>query len=128
MPKKSRNSKRCAHERRLVSRFWNLPKCLSMQSPWPNQSKMISNSLENHLNFIPNRPKWCPGELWCDPGSELTPGYQQRRYVFLKKSDCWSHLGEFGCHFGPSWAPRGSQNRAFNLCAPVTIYKNISFR
>ena len=25
----------------------------------------------------------------------------------------WRHLGDFGRHFGPSWAPRGSQNRAF---------------
>ena len=23
------------------------------------------------------------------------------------------HLGDFGRHFGPSWAPRGAQNRAF---------------
>ena len=25
----------------------------------------------------------------------------------------WRHLGDFECHFGPSWAPRGSQNLAF---------------
>ena len=28
-------------------------------------------------------------------------------------SDYWRHLCDFGRHFGPSWAPRGSQNRAF---------------
>ena len=25
----------------------------------------------------------------------------------------WHHLGDFGRHFGTSWAPRGSQNRPF---------------
>ena len=25
----------------------------------------------------------------------------------------WRHLGDFGRHFGPSWAPRGSQNLVF---------------
>ena len=25
----------------------------------------------------------------------------------------WHHLGDFGRHLGTSWAPRGSQNRAF---------------
>ena len=25
----------------------------------------------------------------------------------------WRHLGDFGRHLVPSWAPRGSQNRAF---------------
>ena len=28
-------------------------------------------------------------------------------------SDFWYYLGDFGRHFGPSWEPRGSPNRAF---------------
>ena len=33
----------------------------------------------------------------------------------------WHHLGDFGRHFGTSWAPRGSQNRPFwHQVAPKT--------
>ena len=31
----------------------------------------------------------------------------------VKELNFGRRLGDFGCHLGPSWAPRGSQNRAF---------------
>ena len=33
--------------------------------------------------------------------------------VEMNLAGLWRHLGDFGRHFGPSWAPRGSPNRAF---------------
>ena len=39
----------------------------------------------------------------------------------------WHHLGDFGRHFGTSWAPRGSQNQAFgHQVAPKSQSKKLS--
>ena len=48
-----------------------------------------------------------------DLESKSVPGYQKRHDIFLEISDFGRHLGDFGRHVGSSWAPRGSQNRAF---------------
>ena len=40
-------------------------------------------------------------------GKAILAARQTRFYDFRH------HLGDFGRHLGPSWAPRGSQNRAF---------------
>ena len=63
--------------------------------------------------FIQHRSKWRPGALQRHPKIDsennsfpnIPPG------VFFL--DFGRHLGDLGCHLVPSWAPRGSQNRAF---------------
>ena len=45
------------------------------------------------LVLVSSGAKWCEGLYFRDP--------------------FWHHLGDFGRHFGTSWAPRGSQNRPF---------------
>ena len=46
-------------------------------------------------------------------GSKSVPGYEKGATVFEKWVPFERGLGDFGRHFVPSWAPRGSQNRAF---------------
>ena len=43
--------------------------------------------------------------------SEMNP--EKGVTIKMKMAAFWRHLGDFGRHLGPSWAPRGSQNRAF---------------
>ena len=72
-----------------------------------------SNPLKMMPKFIKNPPKWRPGALQRHPKTDsennsfpnIPPG------VFFL--DFWRHLGDFGRIFSPSWAPRGSKNRAF---------------
>ena len=45
------------------------------------------------LVLVSSGAKWCEGLYFRDP--------------------FWHHLGDFGRHFGTSWAPRGSQNLFF---------------
>ena len=77
----------------------------------------MQQSIKIHAKSIQNRPKWCQGTLrkrpWEQVGSRLL-----RKAPNLPTADTFlvaflQHLGDFGCHFGPSWAPRGSPNRAF---------------
>ena len=44
------------------------------------------------------------------PASSILP---KKLAILLRISDVWRRLGDFGCHFGCSWAPRGSQNPKF---------------
>ena len=46
-------------------------------------------------------------------GSKSLPGFEKNGHTFEKWMPLWCHLGDAGRHFGPSWAPRGSQNQAF---------------
>ena len=59
------------------------------------------------LVLVSSGAKWCEGLYFRDP--------------------FWHHLGDFGRHFGTSWAPRGSQNRPFwHQVAPKNQRKKLS--
>ena len=66
------------------------------------------------------------GTSWAPRGSQNRPFWHQvapknqrkklsrkSATVFCARAAFWRHLGDFGRHLGPSWAPRGSQNRPF---------------
>ena len=38
---------------------------------------------------------------------------QNGERIFEKMVPFWPHLGDFACHFGPSWAAKGCQNQIF---------------
>ena len=97
------------------------------------------------LVLVSSGAKWCEGLYFRDPfwhhlgdfgrhfGTSWAPrGSQNRPFwhqvapknqrkklsrksatVFCARAAFWHHLGDFGRHFGTSWAPRGSQNRVF---------------
>ena len=57
-----------------------------------------------------NQPKWCPGAL---QKGTLEISHEKGQPGTKNCEAFWRHLGDFGCHLVSSWAPRGSQNRAF---------------
>ena len=78
---------------------------------------MIPKSIKIHAKSIQNQLKWCQGVFrkrpWEQVGSRLPKKALRLPTVEMNLAGLWRHLGDFGRHFGPSWAPRGSQNRAF---------------
>ena len=81
------------------------------------------------------------GTSWAPRGSQNRPFWHQvapknqrkklsrkSATIFCARAAFWRHLGDFGRpladfgrHLGPSWAPRGSQNRSFwHQVAPKT--------
>ena len=71
-----------------------------------NPSKAMQNQSKIDQNGAKERSE-------SDLGSKSVPGFQKSGHGFEKWMQFLRHLGDFGRHFGPSWAPRGSQNRAF---------------
>ena len=67
-----------------------------------NDAKIRSNPSKS-TNMLPK----CPSKAI--PKTNRCHGVRVTK--FLGAFVC--HLGDFGCYFGPSWAPRGSQNQAF---------------
>ena len=47
------------------------------------------------------------------PESTLEVGHEKGERGKQNCEAFWHHLGDFGRHLVPSWAPRGSQNREF---------------
>ena len=71
-----------------------------------NDAQIRENSSQIHPKLVKMVPQSVPKViLEASRRSVIRPG------VF--GDHLWRHLGDFGRHFGPSWAPRGSQNRAF---------------
>ena len=71
-----------------------------------NDAKIHENSSQIHPKLVKMVPQSVPKViLEASRRSVIRPG------VF--GDHLWRHLGDFGRHFGRSWAPRGSQNRAF---------------
>ena len=75
--------------------------------------KSTTNPSKINQKSIRNQPKWCPGALrngfWKQVASRTSKS-ERPGYFF---DTFWRHLGDFGCHFGASWAAAGSQNQAF---------------
>ena len=75
-----------------------------------NPVKMMPKSIKIDPQIILNRRKWCLGTLqkwsWKQVGHNIDrQNLPEPRFL--------RHLGDYGHHFVPSWAPMGSQNRAF---------------
>ena len=70
-----------------------------------NPSKVMQNPSKIDENGAKERSE-------SDLGSKSAPGFQKSGHGFEKWMPFLRHLGDFGRHFGPSWAPRGSPNRA----------------
>jgi hypothetical protein len=52
--------------------------------------------------------------------SRVDSGTQRGTTIKMNFEVFWGHLADFGCHFGPSWIPRGVQKS----CFWVSCWKN----
>ena len=85
------------HSGRHFLRFGRdlMPKSSILGAPWrPAGPKMVPRNAPNVI-------------LEAGRFQERLEGGTKTRFI----DAFWHHLGDFGRHFGPSWAPRGSQNR-----------------
>ena len=79
--------------------------------------KKIVNALTNNTQLHQNSSKIHPKSTKMVPRNApkviLEASWLRGVRGKLNFSDLWCHLGDFGRHLVPSWAPRGSQNLAF---------------
>ena len=80
--------------------------CKSCQKWWQNASKSINMAARNASKTI------------------LEASRQNGERVFEKMVPFWHHLGDFGCNFGPSWAPMGLPKSSILAPSPHKNEKN----
>ena len=77
---------------------------IDAENPWGNHEKMHlgdSKSINNRLNK----------KTTLAAAGDLSKLVQTKGgAVFEERVPFWRHLAYFGCYFGPSWIPKGSQN------------------
>ena len=54
------------------------------------------------------------------------PGPPKRVAILCFFRAFWCHLADFGCHFGPSWIPRGVQKSCFWVSCSKNDEKRVS--
>ena len=63
-----------------------------------------------------------------DSGRRSILGMQRGTTVKIKIEAFWRHLANFGRHFGPSWIPKGFQNRDFGHQVEKRIKNDVQKR
>ena len=80
-----------------------MPKSIPKSNKW---SLRFFLNLENRLCDAKVVPKSCWGEILESKLGKEAPAYHASLMF-------WRHLVDWGCHFWPSWVPKGLENQPF---------------
>ena len=88
---------------------------------------MIEQSRKNPRIWYPGGPKSTKMVPRSAAEATLEPWRQTSDCQTIVLDVFWCHLGDFGCDFGPDWAPRGLQNQPCEVIIKAREKGDVSF-